>query len=283
MTRKLKFKGKDVEEAIETAVEKMKVSREKLGITIESPGSDGIFGLCRKSAVISVSLKEETGEPVESPDSTDESKEIEDRDMGPSVQEDMTESAGSEAVVEKEGRSEVEETPKRIEKREAAGDVSLPPEIQEYLKADLEKILDLMDMSADIDIREEEKKTVLNISGEGEADIVADKGQLLDSLEYLLSRMAGRKYPQRLTFSLDAGGFRASRKKELEELALKLTEEVKETGKTRTISPLNPSERRIVHMLLQQDNTIRSRSVGNGFFKKILIYLPGKARKQQRK
>lgn len=284
MTRKLKFKGKDVEEAINTAVEKMKAPREQLDITIESPGSDGIFGLCRKSAVIYASQKEEVKEPeeVREPEETPEQvgeENKKDQEVETEEKDRAQESKGpEEGDTWEETAGPSEKNGKRLE----TGEGPLPLEIQEHLKGDLEKLLELMAMPSEVECREEDNKTVLYISGESEEDLTADKGQLLDSLEYLLGRMAGRKHPQRLSFSLDAGKFRASRKVELEELALKLTTEVKETGKTRTISPLNPSERRIVHMLLQQDTTIRSRSVGNGLFKKILIYLPGKARKQRK-
>ena len=67
---------------------------------------------------------------------------------------------------------------------------------------------------------------------------------------------------------------------ELQERALRLSQEVKETGKTRTIPAINPAERRMVHMALQDDTGIRSRSVGEGLFKKVLIYLPGKGRRR---
>ncbi|MFO7760125.1 MAG: Jag N-terminal domain-containing protein [Desulfobia sp.] len=283
MTRKFKFKGKDVEEAINTAVEKMKVSREQLDINIESPGSDGIFGLCRKSAVIQASLKEVAAEGEEAPGQVLR-EEVKSK---PVLQE--TGAAEKEPAPESEspgdsddGRQEAFNLSEKNGRKAETGERPLPLEIKEYLKSDLEKLLDLMAMPTEIECKEDGNKTVFYISGEAEQDLIADKGQLLDSLEYLLGRMAGRRYPQRLSFGLDAGNFRASRKAELEESALRLTAEVKETGKTRTISPLNPSERRIVHMLLQQDTTIRSRSVGNGFFKKILIYLPGKARKQRK-
>ncbi|PKN15596.1 MAG: hypothetical protein CVU68_13940 [Deltaproteobacteria bacterium HGW-Deltaproteobacteria-3] len=67
---------------------------------------------------------------------------------------------------------------------------------------------------------------------------------------------------------------------ELQARALRLAQEVKETGKTRTIPAINPAERRMVHMALQDDTEIRSRSVGEGLFKKVLIYLPGKGRRR---
>ena len=52
---------------------------------------------------------------------------------------------------------------------------------------------------------------------------------------------------------------------------------------TQAIPALNPSERRVVHMLLQDDKEVRSRSVGEGLFKKVLIYKPGKKKPFPRK
>jgi spoIIIJ-associated protein len=92
--------------------------------------------------------------------------------------------------------------------------------------------------------------------------------------------MIGKKFSEKFILSLDAGDYRKTRKEELESRALKLAIEVRENGKNRTIPPLNPAERRIVHMILQKDKTIRSRSIGDGLYKKVLIFLPGKGRKR---
>ena len=83
--------------------------------------------------------------------------------------------------------------------------------------------------------------------------------------------------------SLDVGTYRERRAEELKELALELAAQVREEGKTQAIPALNPSERRVVHMVLQDDNTIRSRSVGGGLFKKVLIYKPGRKKPYPRK
>jgi spoIIIJ-associated protein len=85
--------------------------------------------------------------------------------------------------------------------------------------------------------------------------------------------------PDRIMLALDAGGFRERRAGELRERALELAEQVKADGKTQAIPALNPSERRVVHMALQEDKGVRSRSVGDGLFKKVLIYKPGKGRR----
>ncbi|MBU3936593.1 MAG: single-stranded DNA-binding protein, partial [Proteobacteria bacterium] len=110
--------------------------------------------------------------------------------------------------------------------------------------------------------------------------LVGPEGQTLDGLQYVMRKIITRKFPQKVLFSLDAAGFRENRMGELQERAVRLAKEVKETGKTRTIPAINPAERRMVHMALQDDTEIRSRSVGEGLFKKVLIYLPGKGRRR---
>ena len=79
--------------------------------------------------------------------------------------------------------------------------------------------------------------------------------------------------------TIDVGNYREKRFQELKERAVEYAAKVKEDGKTQVISSLNPSERRVVHVALQDDPDIRSRSVGEGLFKKVLIYKPGKGRK----
>ena len=75
---------------------------------------------------------------------------------------------------------------------------------------------------------------------------------------------------KKIMISVDAGDYRASRRQELEALALRLAGEVKNSGRSRTVPALNPAERRIIHMAIQDDRAIRSRSVGEGIFKKII-------------
>jgi spoIIIJ-associated protein len=117
------------------------------------------------------------------------------------------------------------------------------------------------------------------ITGPHEAHIVGSEGRTLDSLQYLLRKMVARHLPDRIMLALNAGDFRERRAEELKIRAVELAELVKADGKTQAIPALNPSERRVVHMVLQEDKGVRSRSVGEGLFKKVLIYKPGKGRR----
>ncbi len=314
MRTKLEFKAKDVDEAITKACAKMHAAREELNIEIISTGSSGIFGLCKKKACILVTKKNTHVEP----DTTHPPSEpvVDEADESPSetVEPEVTEKQQPEAKPEPTAPTEQSETPEPVvkqspkvkeekpekttkdkkpqqktqqkreqQRRNQEPPAPLTPEIAEQIETNLGKLLTLMDFPSEITIEEgENNKSLVNISGDFVDDITASDGQVIDSLQYLMRKIIGKKFPEKIIFSIDAGGFRARRKKELQELALKLAQEVKDTEKTRTIAPLNPAERRIVHLELQDDKTIRSRSVGEGLFKKIIIYLPGKGRSRRR-
>jgi len=117
------------------------------------------------------------------------------------------------------------------------------------------------------------------VGDEHEEALTAQEGKIIDSLQYILRKLVARKVDEKIRLSIDIGQFREKRKVELVARARELAELVKEDGKTQAIPPLNPSERRFVHVALQEGKAIRSRSVGDGLFKKILIYKPGKGKK----
>jgi len=147
------------------------------------------------------------------------------------------------------------------------------------VKTDICRLVELMGYPSEVTLRVEDTALRCHISGEHEDELVGSEGRTLDSMQYLLRKMTSSRLPDRMMLSLDAGDFRQRRAEELKNRALQLAEEVKETGKTQAIPALNPAERREVHMILQADKAIRSRSVGDGLFKKILIYKPGKGNK----
>lgn len=243
MTERMEYKGKDVDDAINKACTALNVSREQLSIEVDSMGSAGIFGLCRKKASVLVSLK-----------AADDKKYTEKKSAKPNFKK-------TEVIAE-----------------------PVAPETLDVIKADLLKLLELIDCPSKVTVSLDENNKVLgHIEGDDLETIIGPEGQTLDGLQYLVRKMISRKFSEKIMISLDAGDFRANRMKELQEKAVKLAQEVKDTGKTRTISAINPAERRIVHMALQDDKDIRSRSIGEGLFKKVLIYPPGKGRRRYSK
>lgn len=270
MSAKMEYKGTDVEEAIGNACAALNVAREELDIRIISTGSTGIFGLGRKKAAVQVSLKKEGGHEQKRPAAEKKTTTAKSRPERPAA--DRKPNAP---------RAKAEPSAPRDEPvEEAVGDPVTPQEM-ETIRADVAKILELMGCPSEVSVEQDQNNKVhAKITGEFVDILVGPEGQTLDGLQYVMRKIITRKFPQKVLFALDAAGFRENRMGELQERALRLAQEVKETGKSRTIPAINPAERRMVHMALQDDTEIRSRSVGEGLFKKVLIYLPGKGRRR---
>ena len=316
MAKKFQFKGKDIDAAVNKACVRFDVGRDDLDITILSTGSTGIFGLLKKQASIEACLKAETAVepvpvepvPVESILVEEKAPQVGDRPV--SVKKDVKKEKNKKKVIVQEVEHEAVEPPdvealavQPVQVDESVEDqketskksrpryrppqhdpVPVPEEFHAGLKDELSKLLKLMGMTAEITFFEENGKTKLDIKAdELIGPLIARDGQALDGLQYLLRKITSQILPENGMFVVDIDGFRARRRCELQDLAISLSEEAKEKNVTRTIPPLNPSERRIVHMHLQDDTSIRSRSVGSGLFKKILIYKPGSRKRSGRK
>jgi len=265
----MEFEGKDVAEAISKACKSFNVSQENLDIEVLTTGTSGIFGLCRQKARLRVALKKEYGEKaVEKPPKRPakvKSEKVKPREKK------------KETVVKekrKAGKSQPEQRAPETE-HTAKEEFVVGDDLLADVKADLGRILELMNYPSDISVSSDMENVTAQIKGGYVDEIVEQNGKILDSLQYLLRKIIGKKYNEKAIISLDAGDFRAKRIEELKKLSQELAAEVKESGKTRSIPSLNPSERRVVHLTLQEDKDVRSRSVGEGLFKKVLIYRPG--------
>lgn len=151
------------------------------------------------------------------------------------------------------------------------------------IRDELTRVLELMECPSTVTVDNEAGTAHCRVSDEHQEILTAQEGRVLDSLQYLLRKIVSKKVEGRVQLTIDVGDFREKRFQELKERAVDYAALVKEDGKTQVISSLNPSERRVVHVALQDDPDIRSRSVGEGLFKKVLIYKPGKGRNNNRK
>jgi len=297
------FYGKEVSAVIEDACHEFGVSQEELDIEILETGSTGIFGLCKKKAHIRVQKKKD--DPGRAPQKREPSSVVEQSPEATVATPKEESSAPAEpeekAVVEQEKRPAADKPGSKKEKTvgenkppeksrgeqarsrqdKADAEPVAPPseELLTTVRDEISQLLEHMGYPATVTLKVEETTLQCHLSGEHEEALVGSDGRTLDSLQYLIRKMMSRRLPDRMMFALDAGDFRERRAEELKERARQLAEEVKTSGKTQAIAALNPAERRIVHMILQEDKAIRSRSVGDGLFKKVLIYKPGKGNK----
>jgi spoIIIJ-associated protein len=271
--KKMEFEGKDVADAISKACKSLNVPQENLDIEVLTTGTSGIFGLCRKKTRLRVAVKEEFRPKTEkkAPKRPAETK---------SEKVQSREKKKRAPSREKKKEDKPEPSVKVQEKdKEPKKDVHLSTDLLKQVEVDLSRLLELINFPSEVSVSSDQENVTALIEGEYIPKIVEESGKILDSLQYLLRKMIGKRFTEKAIITVDAGGFRAKRNEELKERGLQYAEEVKKSGKTRSIPSLNPSERRVVHLALQDDKDVRSRSVGEGIFKKVLIYRPGKGKK----
>lgn len=301
-SKKSDFYGKEVTDAIKKACDKLQVPQEQLEIEVVETGSTGIFGLIRKKAHITAAIKEaevprrQDKKKEETPQeaataSEPEKKEEQQKPVKPSPPpEKKSKVADALARTEEKPVTQENQQPEekaavqpqeKAENKEKPASSSettedLPAEVLDLVKDELHRILELMGYPSTVEVSTKGTSVVCHVDEQHEEILTGQDGKTLDSIQYLLRKIVARKVPNRLRLTVDVGNYREKRLDELRERALELSQKVKDDGKTQVIPALSPSERRVIHISLQEDKEIRSRSVGDGLFKKILIYKPGK-------
>lgn len=301
------FFGKTVADAMKAASDAFHTPQENLTIEVVETGSVGIFGFIRKKAHIRASRQETAvvDEPelavkveeapaavevwtevqpeihvemqperqVKTPPAVEPSEPVPPEPVAVAPPAPQPESASTDASGNDKEPAEADED----DFPPAAGaDEPLSQESLDGVCHELTQLLQLMGLPSKVEIEAQGSSVRCHVSSEFQEDLTGQEGKILDSLQYLLRKIVAKKISEKIRIAIDVGDFREKRHDELQDQARELAALVKADGKTQVIPSLNPSERRVVHMALQDDKEIRSRSVGDGLFKKVLIYKPGK-------
>lgn len=145
--------------------------------------------------------------------------------------------------------------------------------VEETLNGILEK--GGFDLSYELNIEQKEEITEVRIefSGNDEALLKDYKGQLMDAFQLIIKRVTQHHFADVQTNVLvDCGGFREESEAALIERAEHLKKIAIEQGKSVYYRALPPKERKVVHQYLAQDGRVKSRSLGDGLYKKIKIF-----------
>jgi len=139
---------------------------------------------------------------------------------------------------------------------------------EEFLKELLKNISD-KEFSYSIDIKDGQVK--IEISGEDAGILIGYRGDVLNSLQVIITSVVNKNIESRIRVLLDIEGYREKREKVLEELAVKVSKTVLKQGKPITLEPMTAYERKIIHSKLQENNEITTYSVGEEPNRKIVI------------
>lgn len=135
----------------------------------------------------------------------------------------------------------------------------------------LEQILEKMQESATVSATQEEDRISLVIAADDAGLLIGKQGQTLDALQYLVTKILAKQTRKKVRIAIDVEAYRARHNEALASLAKKYGEKAKRSGKSVTLNPMNPYDRRIVHMALQGDKDLKTISRGEGLFKKVVI------------
>jgi spoIIIJ-associated protein len=112
-----------------------------------------------------------------------------------------------------------------------------------------------------------------NMTGEQAELLARHRGEPLKALQHIVDVAYGRSFDDERRIFIDALGYRKGKDLELRQMAKFMAEKAKQTGADQQLGPLNPYERRIVHMAVAEIPGVTTESVGDAFSKTVLISL----------
>jgi spoIIIJ-associated protein len=135
----------------------------------------------------------------------------------------------------------------------------------------LKDILALIPAQASVTADQSDGKIHLQIQGDRSGLLIGRKGKTLDALQFIVNKIVNKAMDRKLNIVLDSENYRKRRRDSLTQLALKMGDKAKRIKKPVTTNPLNPHDRRIVHLALKDDEHVDTKSHGEGLLKKVVI------------
>jgi spoIIIJ-associated protein len=146
----------------------------------------------------------------------------------------------------------------------------------EVAKEVLETVINLMKITAEVTVLQAntgELPVTLNIEGEDLGVLIGRRGQALASLQYVIRLIVAEKLKVWVPINIDIAGYKKRRYESLQDLALRLAEQVKRSRRLIMLEPMPADERRIIHLALTDNPDVTTQSMGEGDMRKVAIIL----------
>ena len=136
-------------------------------------------------------------------------------------------------------------------------------DITALAKRRTEEIVSFFEINADVKVTANDETIELEIlNNEATARLIGTRGESLRAIEHLVNMMVKRATTERVRVNLDIAGYKKARDAALEKLAIETAERVLEMGAEEEMRPMNPAERRVVHLALKDIEGITTESRG---------------------
>ncbi|MBP1574680.1 MAG: Jag N-terminal domain-containing protein [Oscillospiraceae bacterium] len=293
MEREFLATGKTVEEAIEAAYEKAGVDREYVTVEIIERPKKKFFGLktvpATAKAIIDedywnkmFGVKEKKAEAPKKKKETKEQKPKAEKPVQeqPKKQEPKQEKPKKEQKPQQpkkqEPKKEVKSAEAKIEEAPKEEVKVLAPEVLERKGSDaanyIKEVLTALGYpEAEVTYTQKDGMIVLQLSGDEMGAVVGRRGDNLDAMQYLASLVANKSEGSYVRVVLDIDDYRSKREASLRAYARKTAANAVKSGRSITLEPMNPYERRIVHSTVQTVSGATSKSIGSEPNRRVVI------------
>ncbi len=282
------FRGKTVDAAISNGLAVLGLSRDRVEVEVVRPGSRGLLGIGAEDAIVRLTaiasarpeaqvkaepkpeVQPARPEPAVAP--RPEAQPAPGSEPRPAPKPARVPMQRSEPIVEPAGTTApVEPSAKTTDSVEQGREI-------------LEHLLEYMNLRAQVEVVPQseieaaggERGVVLNIVGDDLGVLIGRQSEVMSALQFLTRLMVNQSSRGRANLVVDVNGYKAKRTESLRKLALRTADQVMQTGRTMSLEPMPPAERRIIHLTLRNHPDVTSQSVGEGSRRKVTV-VPKKA------
>lgn len=247
--------AKTVDEAVAKALKELNITAEEAVVEVLEEGKKGFLGMFSKDAKVRVTAKEVAAPVVE---------EIIVEEVKVEVETEVEENVKEEAPAVTEERA-AREPKKFVVNDEAVA------KAREFLQ----KVFNAMKIEVVMEkfVNKNDGTVTFKLHGADMGILIGKHGQTLDSLQYLTNLVANKNSAERVRVIIDVEDYRDRRIETLNRLAYRLADKVKRSGERVALEPMNPHERKIIHMALQNDRRVTTLSEGDEPYRHVVIEL----------
>ena len=135
----------------------------------------------------------------------------------------------------------------------------------------VQKVVNAMGVTLSVNVEETPEGTRINLEGEDGGVLVRRGGEGLQALQHIVATAFRKQLGDDNRIVIDCNGFRKDKDAELRQMAHFIAEKARSSGMPQEMGPMNPYERRIVHLAIAEDPTVTSESIGDAFMKTVII------------
>lgn len=257
--------GKSVDEAVAAALAELNVTADQAVVEVLEEAKKGFLGFGRKDARVRVSVKPAEAEAEKTADAAVAAEDFKKKAA------DAKDDAVDDAIAALNAlKSERRERQNREPRKYNVSDEAVAA-----AKEFLQKIFNAMHIEVAMEkfINKNDGSVTFRLHGDDMGILIGKHGQTLDSLQYLTNLVANKNSNERVRVIIDVEDYRDRRIETLNRLAVRLADKVKRTGERVALEPMNPHERKIIHMALQGDRRVTTLSEGDEPYRHVVIEL----------